>query len=335
MGLFGNQFANVVEWEEYRDDVIFYKWNNKELKKDSKLILRPGQDAVFLYNGRIEGVFTEEGSYTLESDIIPFLSTLKGFKFGFNSGMRAEVLFVNTKEFNMKWGTKQPINIPHQSLPGGIPIRANGSFQFKVSDYPTLIEKVAGVKKIYTTDDVRERVVSVLDQLLLSHILKEGQDMFHLQTYAADISKGVQEDLDMQLMKIGLTVTGFQINTVSYPEEIQDMINKVASQSMVGDMNRYQQMAVADSLQNGKGGAGIASDMVSMQMGMALGQQMVQQMNQNQNTFGAQNPSGQNSAAQAAPSQDAGQTEGPNFCPNCGTKTNGAKFCPNCGTKLR
>lgn len=84
MGLFKSQLANVVEWEEYRDDVIFYKWNNSEIKKGSRLIIRPGQDAIFLYNGVTEGVFEKEGNYDIESDIIPFLSTLKGFKFGFN-----------------------------------------------------------------------------------------------------------------------------------------------------------------------------------------------------------------------------------------------------------
>ena len=97
MGLFGNQFANVIEWTEYRDDVIFWKWVNREIKKDSRLIVHQGQDAIFLYNGRLEGIFKDEGSYEIESQIIPFLSTLKGFKFGFNSGLRAEVLFVNTK----------------------------------------------------------------------------------------------------------------------------------------------------------------------------------------------------------------------------------------------
>ena len=101
MGLFKSQLANVVEWEEYRDDVIFYKWNNSEIKKGSRLIIRPGQEAIFLYNGVTEGVFEKEGNYDIESDIIPFLSTLKGFKFGFNSGIRAEVIFINTKEFTM------------------------------------------------------------------------------------------------------------------------------------------------------------------------------------------------------------------------------------------
>ena len=156
MGLFSGQLANVVEWEETREDVIFYKWNNHEIKKGSRLIIRPGQDAIFLYNGRTEGIFQEEGSYDIESDIIPFLSTLQGFRFGFNSGLRAEVLFINTKEFVMKWGTKNAVNLPHPALPGGMPIRANGTFQFKISDYEVLIEKVAGIKKQFTTEEVRE-----------------------------------------------------------------------------------------------------------------------------------------------------------------------------------
>ena len=174
MGLFGKQLANVVEWEEYRDDCIFWKWTNREIKKGSSLIIRAGQDAIFMYNGKIEGIFKDEGSFDIESDIIPFLSTLKGFKFGFNSGVRAEVLFVNTKEFTVKWGTKNPIAIPAPSLPGGMPIRAFGTFNIKVDDYLALIDKVAGVKQMYTVDDVRDRVVAVLDQLLMKWISKEG-----------------------------------------------------------------------------------------------------------------------------------------------------------------
>lgn len=326
MGLFRGQFANVVEWEETRDDVIFYKWNNNEIKKGSRLIIRPGQDAVFMYNGRTEGIFREEGSYDIESDIIPFLSTLKGFKFGFNSGIRAEVLFINTKEFVMKWGTKNAVNLPNPALPGGMPIRANGTFQFKVEDYEVLIEKIAGIKKQFTTEEVRERVSSMLDQLLLRWIVREGKDMFNIQANSVEISRGIQTELDMEMIKIGLTITGFQINSVSYPEEVQNMVNKVASQSMVGDMGRYQQMAMLDAMQNpsGNGSGSVAGDMASIQMGMMMGQQMVQQM---QGTM--------NSQQQATSVSSEQETEGPNFCPNCGQKTEGANFCPKCGQKLR
>ena len=118
MGLFSNQLSNVVEWDESREGVIFWKWPNDEIKKGSKLFIRPGQDAIFMYNGKIEGVFEDDGSYDIETQIIPFLSSLKGFKFGFNSGMRAEVVFINTKELLCKWGTKNAINLPAPGLPG-------------------------------------------------------------------------------------------------------------------------------------------------------------------------------------------------------------------------
>lgn len=317
MGLFSRQMANVVEWEEYRDDCIFWKWTNREIKKGSRLIIRAGQDAIFMYNGRIEGIFKDEGSFDIESDIIPFLSTLKGFKFGFNSGIRAEVLFVNTKEFTVKWGTKNPIAIPTQSLPGGMPIRAFGTFNFKVDDYLCLIDKVAGIKQMYTVEDIQERVTAILDQLLMKWISKEGRDMFNLQANAYDIASGIKEDLDMQISKIGISITDFNIASFSYPEEVQKMQNRAASQSMVGDMNKYTQMAMADSL--GKpGGSNIAGDMMGMQMGMQLGQQMMNNMN-NVNT-------GTGNVQAAGPA--------PKFCPECGSPVNGAKFCPNCGTKL-
>lgn len=325
MGLFSNQFANVVEWEEYRDDVIFWKWTNREIKKDSKLIIKPGQDAIFLYNGAVEGIFTESGNYTIDSQIIPFLSTLKGFKFGFNSGLRAEVLFVNTKEFTCNWGTSSPIRLQAPGLPGGLPVRSNGKFSFKIDDYNVLIEKVAGIKQQFTVDDIRDRIRGILDGLLMKWITKVGGDVFNLMANSVDIAKGIKEDLDMELLGIGLTITDFRISEFTYPENIQKRADQAAEYSMIGDMNRFQQVNMVDSMARGgrTGTAGsnatdMANAMVEMQMGMAMAGQMAGAMNQMNN----------------AATQTAGTGTAPKFCPNCGQPTNGAKFCGNCGTKL-
>ena len=324
-GLFSNQFASVVEWEEYRDDVIFWKWTNREIKKDSKLIIKPGQDAIFLYNGAVEGIFTESGNYTIDSQIIPFLSTLKGFKFGFNSGLRAEVLFVNTKEFTCNWGTSSPIRLQAPGLPGGLPVRSNGKFSFKIDDYNVLIEKVAGIKQQFTVDDIRDRIRGILDGLLMKWITKVGGDVFNLMANSVDIAKGIKEDLDMELLGIGLTITDFRISEFTYPENIQKRADQAAEYSMIGDMNRFQQVNMVDSMARGgrTGTAGsnatdMANAMVGMQMGMAMAGQMAGAMNQMNN----------------AATQTAGTGTAPKFCPNCGQPTNGAKFCGNCGTKL-
>lgn len=318
MGLFSKELSNVVEWNETREGVLFWKWQNQEIKKGSRLIIRPGQDAIFLFNGRVEGIFEDEGSFDIESEIIPFLSTLKGFRFGFNSGLRAEVLFINTKEQIVKWGTKNAINLPAPGLPGGMPIRAFGTFSCKIDDHMVLIEKLAGIQKMYTVDNVKERIVSSLDQLLMGWIAKEGHDMFNLQADARNIAKGIMSDLDMDMLKLGISITDFNIESFSYPESVAKMQEKAAAQSMVGDMNKYQQMAVADGMEKGGKGSGLAGDMVSLQMGMMMGQQMTQQM---------QSP-GTSSNANAGGGV-------PNFCPNCGQATQGLNFCGNCGYKLK
>lgn len=308
--MFG-QFANVVEWEEWNDEMIFWKWKNTEIKKGSKLILRAGQDAIFINNGRIEGIFTEDGDYDIASDIVPFLSTLKGFKFGFNSGMRVEVLFVNTKEFLVKWGTKSPVLIPTQQLPGGLPIRANGTFTFKINDYVTLIDKLVGIRSQYLVSDIRERISSQLDQLLMKWISREGKDMFNLQANASDIARGIKEDLDMQVYNDGFTITGFNVMSFNYPPEIQNMINKNASHSMIGDINTYTQVAMADGLAKGGNGA----DMAAMAMGINMANNMMPPQTQQQQ----QRPS------------NGGRAK---FCPECGQKNEGSKFCPECGNPL-
>ena len=149
--------------------------------------------------------------------------------------------------------------------------------------------------------------------------------MFNLQMDAGKIGDGICEELNKEMSELGIAITNFTIESFSYPEEVKKMQEKAAAQAMVGDVNKYQQIAMADSFGKGNGG-GMMGDMVGIQMGMAMGQQMVNQMNMgnqmnmnNQMNMGGQQPSG--GAA-------------PKFCPNCGTPTNGANFCGNCGNKL-
>ena len=135
------------------------------------------------------------------------------------------------------------------------------------------------------------------------------------------------------MRKIGIAITDFTIESFSYPEEIKKMQEKVAAQSMIGDMNKYTQVSAADAMQNGRAGGGMAADMVNLQMGMAIGQQMINQMNQNGAVQNLQGNMPQNNVAN--PQQTAGgSASGPKFCPNCGTPTTGMKFCANCGNQL-
>ena len=348
MGLFKNQFLNVIEWNETRDDVLFWMWRNDEIKKNSRLIIRPGQDAIFLYNGVVEGVFKDEGNYEIETEIVPFLSTLKGFKFGFNSGIRAEVLFINTKEFMVRWGTKNPINIPAPGMPGGMPIRCFGSYAIKIDDYMTLIDKIAGVKQEFTIDDVKQRTMAIMDSLIMKSIVKEGKDMFNLQVSSHEIANGLKMDLDMELLKIGLTVTSLTIENFSYPEQVQKMINKNAAYGMVGNIGQYQNVAMVESMEKNPESsmAQMAQAGMGMKMGMQMMESMTQNMNQNNNQTMNQNinqVNTMNTASNNVNCNSCGASIDKNtkFCPNCGNKvelkveaSTAKKFCSECGTKV-
>ena len=186
------------------------------------------------------------------------------------------------------------------------------------------------MKESYLVEDVKIRITSILDQLLMKWISREGKDMFNLQANASDIAKGIREDLDMEVMANGMTITGFQVMSFNYPQEIQDMITKTASHEMIGNLQKYQQVSITDAMASGKlQGGGAASDMAGMMMGMNMANEMMKNMNQ-----GSQSAAGGQPQPANNPLAPQGDGAKPNFCPNCGAKNEGANFCPNCGQKL-
>lgn len=324
MAWFG-QGKDTIEWEEFRDDVLFYKWPKTEIKKGAKLIIRTGQKAIFYANGAVEGVFETPGEYDVASQIVPFLSTLKGiFDLRGDSGMRAEVYFVNSKELLLPWGTRQRIMIPTPEVPGGIPVGCNGNLIITFRDYQVFIEKVAGIKDTFALEDVSERIMGELNPIVAEAILG-GQTcigvnaLIGLQQNSRTISKKIGEELDQELFAIGLGVADFSIQNFNYPEEVQRMAEKAAGQAFVGDVNKYATIAMADGMEKGEGG-----NMAAMGAQMAMGMQMASQMAGAMNGQQAQPAQ----AAQPAPAAPAGDR----FCPKCRKMVNG-KFCPDCGTE--
>ena len=211
-----------------------------------------------------------------------------------------------------------------------MPIRAFGTFTCRVADHDLLIERVAGVRNIFTVEDIKERVTSQLDQLLMKWIVKEGKDIFNIQANATEIAEGIRQDLDYEMRKIGIAVTSFAISSVTYPEEIQNMVEKVASQSMVDDVAKYQQIALGDAIAEGKDG-GVAATAATLGAGLAMGTAVASGA-----AAGTQAAAPAAAPAASAVPDTVQAPEGAlNFCPNCGVKlTPGVKYCSNCGQKL-
>lgn len=244
---------DTIEWEEFRDDVLFYKWPEDEIKKGSKLVIRHGQKAIFYANGVVEGVFEEPGRYDIVSQIVPFLSTLSGWiQLRGDTGLRAEVYFVNAKQLLLPWGTRQRIMIPTQEIPSGIPVGCNGNLVIEFRDYLSFITNIAGIKSTYTLSDISERIIGELGPIIAECILGSEETiglnaLSSLQANSRALGKKLAEELDKELFDIGLGVRDLNILSINYTNEVHEMINKIASKSFVTNVSKYATVSMADS----------------------------------------------------------------------------------------
>jgi membrane protease subunit (stomatin/prohibitin family) len=328
------QGKDTIEWEEFRDDVLFYKWPAKEIKKGARLVIRSGQNAIFYSNGAIEGIFQDEGNFDIVTQITPFLSTLKGvFSLRGDTGLRAEVYFVNAKEPLLPWGTRQRIMIPTPEAPAGIPVGCNGNLTITFRDYVTFIKKVAGVKPTFSLGDVSERIIGVLNPIISECILGGERQigvnaLIALQGNSRTLGKKMAEELDKELMDIGLGVASLNIVSINYPKELQEMAEKMAAQSFVGDVGKYTAVAMADSFGK-EGGGSPGAQMAQMAMGMQMANQMMSNTQQQQPAPQAAPRSAQ---SEPAPAQQQAAPQDGKFCPKC-RKMIASNFCPDCGSQ--
>lgn len=337
MSWFG-QGKDTIEWEEFLDDVLFFKWPANEIKKGAHLIIRPGQKAIFYADGVVGAVFEKQGNFDIMSDVVPFFSTLKGWlNLRGDTGMRAEIYFVNAKELTLPWGTRQRIMIPSPEVPTGIPVGCNGNLIIEFRDYQKFIDKVAGVKDTYCLDDISERIMGELNPIVAEAILGGERQLgvnalIGLQQNSRKLGKAICTELDQELTDFGLGVADVNIQSINYPPEVQAMAEKVASQSFVNDMGKYAAVSMADSFQTPNSSGSAAGTGAGLAMGMQMAQQMMGSMGAAfapQGSTAAPVPPVAAPAASAAP--DAAVPQAGNFCPKCRKMVSG-KFCPDCGT---
>ena len=163
------ELIDIVEWLDDSRDTLVYRFerHNNEIKYGAKLVVREGQSAVFINEGQLADVF-KPGTHTLETQNIPILSTLKGWKYGFNSPFKAEVYFVNTRQFtDLKWGTMNPIMLRDPEF-GPLRLRAFGTYAMKVTDPGTLVKEIAGTNGRLTVDGLTDQVVAHIQRFTKS-----------------------------------------------------------------------------------------------------------------------------------------------------------------------
>ncbi len=329
-----NQFIEVIEWLDNSQDTLLYRFPvaGQEIKNGAQLIVRESQAAVFVFEGQVADVFTP-GRYTVEGGNTPILTKLGAWKYGFNSPIKSEVYFVNTKQFtDMKWGTSNPIMLRDEDF-GIVRLRSFGAYSLRVVDPSEFIRQIAGTNAHFQTEDIDGQLKRAIVTEFSDALGELKIPALDLAAQYKEIGEQIRAKINEDFKAYGLEVTKFYVENVSLPPEVEAAMDKRASMGALGDANRYMQFQAADALrdaaQNEGGGAGLGAGLGA---GFAVGGQMA-------NAFGA-GPQGQGGSAPAAtatcPSCGKANAFGAKFCADCGAKMEVAKVpCVKCGAQLR
>jgi len=270
-----HEFIDIVEWLDYTDDTIAHRFERyqNEIKNGAKLIVREGQAAVFVNEGQLADVFTP-GTYDLTTQNLPILTTLKGWKYGFNSPFKAEVYFVNTHLFtDEKWGTKNPITLSDERF-GLVEIRAFGTYAFKVSDPGKFIVDIVGTDSNFTNFEINEHLKSLIATRFTDTV---GEANLPIELYAAntsELSETCQEVMQPEFQSVGILLEKFYIENVSMPEDLKKEIFEYSRIDKL-DLDKLTKFKTAKAIEaaavneGGTAGAGMG-----MGMGFVLAQQM-------------------------------------------------------------
>jgi excisionase family DNA binding protein len=303
------QFLEIIQWEDDSRDTISYRYPDmdKEIKRGAQLIVRESQVAQFIYLGQFGDTFGP-GKWTLTTDNIPILSTLKGWKYGLESPFKADVYFVNTRLFTgNKWGTANPIMMRDPDF-GVVRVRAYGTYDFHVVDAKLFLKEVAGTDDHFRleefSDTMRSRIVSVFSDALASAKVP----VLDVAARYHDLGEALLPLINPAVTtKYGLEISSFIVENVSVPPEVEQAIDKRSSMAAVGNLNDYVKFQMAEGMTKGEGG-GTASSAAQLGAGLALGQQMAQAFGVGQGTAaaaagGATPPPIPSPAAAAPPAQ--------------------------------
>lgn len=324
MGLFSfikRQLLEVIEWEDNTKDTIVYRFpvqKREEIMNSSTLIVHPGQCAIFVHKGQVADVFAP-GTYKLATENIPFLTKMLSLPTGFNSPIKADVYFVNTKQFTgQKWGTQNPIMMRDSDF-GNIRLRGFGVFAFKVDDPKRFMQEVFSTNAIYTTRDIIEHCKPILIQGISDAIAESQINALDLAANYREFSQNIVSVTTDEFKNLGLKLTSFVIENLSLPTEVENALDERTKMGVLEDkMGTYTQYQAANAMRdaaNNPSDGNMAGIGVGLGAGATLGQVFANSIN-----------------TQTPPKDLAHNTQ---TCPKCNTTIpHNKKFCPECGEKL-
>lgn len=272
------ELIDIVEWvDDSRHTLVwrFPRYHN-QIKNGARLIVRPGQLAVFVHRGKMADVF-QPGHYRLETANLPVLSTLAGWAHGFNSPFKSEVYFVVTRQITeLKWGTPNPVIVRDPDF-GPVRVRAFGSYTLRARDPRALLRELVGTDSEFDAEEINVLLRAIVNNSFAELVANSGISVVDLASNYGELSEQLRTAvLDKVDDEYGLDIPQLWIVNISLPEEVEKAIDSRSSMGIVGDLDRYQKYQIGSSIptavENPAGGLAAAG--VGLGMGMSYANSM-------------------------------------------------------------
>jgi len=268
------ELIDIIEWvDDSRHTLVwrFPRYHN-QIKYGAQLIVRPGQSAVFVRHGEVADVFGP-GQYRLETKNLPILSTLAGWKYGFDSPFMAEVYFASTRQItDLKWGTPNPVMMRDPDF-GPIRVRAFGTYTLKAFDAKTLLKELVGADSSFEAEEIHELLRSIINTAFADVVAKSEIPVLDLASNYQQLSDQLRETVLQRIDdEYGLDIPQLYIVNISVPAEVEQALDVRTSMNAIGDMASYQayQLGQAMPVAAANPAGGLAGAGVGLGMGMAM-----------------------------------------------------------------
>jgi membrane protease subunit (stomatin/prohibitin family) len=270
------ELLDIIEWLDDSNDTLVWRFPrfDNEIKYAAQLIVRQSQAAVFVHTGRIADVFTP-GRHRLVTENLPALTTLMGWKYGFHSPFKAEIYFVNTRNFtNLKWGTKNPVIIRDPEL-GPVRLRAFGTYVVRVADPVKFLNEIVGTGGHFTIDAISEQLRNLIVTRFSDMLAESRIAVPDLSASYNEISQALTRKIAAEFIEYGLEITKFLVENIALPPEVESALDKKSSMGIIGNLDnflKFQSATAMEAAANNPGGE--AASGVGMGIGFAMANQM-------------------------------------------------------------
>jgi membrane protease subunit (stomatin/prohibitin family) len=248
------QFIDIIQWTEQDQDTLAWRFpmQDMEIQNGGSLTVRESQMAVFVNEGKVADVFGP-GTYKLTTQTLPVLTYLQNWDKLFESPFKSDVYFFSTRvKTDQRWGTATPITIRDKDF-GAVRLRGYGIYSWHVSDPKSFHTKLSGTREIYKVADLEGQLRNTIIGRMTSAFAESGVPFLDMAANQTALGEKIAEGMRPIFADLGLALDSFVVENLSLPEELQKLLDTRVGMNMIGDMSRYTQFQVANSLPDRRG----------------------------------------------------------------------------------